>query len=163
MRRNTYEILLNWQNIILADPQPTLIMSEQELIQSSIARAENDLRIIHDCLKIISETVNPDTFFMRLDLLKQKAHDLVVLEPYIHTTGASPTVAFNEIIQNEQQCIYEFLCRYYNATFDKAQKTKTENGKKNQYQKFYDSLQPYADKMNDHNINYLKYKIRDRL
>jgi len=157
------EYLLEWQKIVLTDSPDKLIMTERQLKQTSEQQATNDLRIIQDCIKIISNTVKPDIFFSRMDLLKEKAIHLQTLEPYVNFSGASPTAAVNEIFDQEQDAIYELIGRCYNTAFEKAEKLKTEKGKKNQYQKFYDSLQPYADKMNNHNINYLKYKIRDRL
>lgn len=37
---------------------------------------------------------------------------------------------------------------------------KTDKGKLNQYQKFYDSLKPYFAEMNADNINYVETKYR---
>lgn len=155
--------LLVWQNLILQDPPTKLIMSEKQLKQITEQQATNDLRIVQDCLKIISNTVKPDIFFSRLDLLKEKSKHLVLLEPYIAFSGASPTAAYEEVLEKEQEAIYQFICRYFSTTFEKAESLKTEKGKKNHYQKFFDSLQPYTDRMNEHNLNYIEYKRRNHL
>lgn len=154
------ERLLAWQNVVLIDKTDKLIMTERELQETSNQMATNDLKIIQDCLKILSDTIKPDTFFSRLDLLKERSKHLILLEPYVKFEGASPTAGFNEVLEKEQEAIYEFIVRYFNATFEKAQSLKTEKGKENQYKKFYDSLVQYYDLMNDENIRYIEYKYK---
>ena len=155
--------LLTWQNLVFQDSPNKLIMSERQLKQLTEQQAGDDLRIIQDCIKIISDTIKPDIFFSRLELLKEKSKHLIQLESYINFSGASPSAAFKEVIANEQQAIYQFIGRYYNATFEKAKTLKTDKGKKNQFKKFYDSLQLYTDKMNEHNIKYIEYIVKDLL
>lgn len=125
---------------------------------SKQAQAENHMRIIQDCTKILSETVDPDTFFSRLDLLKEHSKQLVALEPYVTFRGASPTAAFEEVIEKEQEAINQFIVRYYNAVFEKAATLKTERAKNRNFQFFYDSLCPYYDRMDERNKNYIEYK-----
>lgn len=152
--------LLIWQKIVLSNSPDKLIMSEKQLKQASNQLAENHLRIIHDCTKLISDTTNPEVFFSRLELLKEHGKALVVLEPYADFSGASPTAALEEIISKEQDAIYNFIVRYYGTIFDKAASLKTEKAKKRQFQKFYDSLQNYYDRMDERNRRYIEYKHR---
>lgn len=153
--------LLTWQNVIMQDSQNKLAMTEKQLQETSDKMAANSLRIVQDCLQLLSETTKPDTFFSRLDLLKKESKTLASLEPYIKFSGVSPTVAFNELLDQEQEAIRQFLIRYFTSVYDKAMTLKTEKGRKNQYQKFYDTLQPYYQYMNDNNIDYIetKYKV----
>ncbi len=150
--------LLIWQNIITNEQSKKLYMSQQQLQQFTEQQASNDLRIINDCTKIISETVKPDIFFSRMDLMKEKAYHLLSLEPYIKTSGASITSAVKEIEADEQKAIFQFLVRYFTFTLEKADSLKTDKGKKNQYQKFYSSLQLYYDRMNSDNVSYIETK-----
>lgn len=152
--------LLEWQKIVMVDSPDKLIMNQKQLQQTSNQQAADDLRVIQDCIKIISETTNPDTFFMRLDLLKEKAAHLIPLEPYVKFTGSSLTDAVKEIIEQEQTAIYEFIIRYYSAVFSKTETLKTTRGKKNQFQKFFDSLEKYQESMDKRNLNYIAYKRR---
>lgn len=157
------EYLLNWQRAVMTDSPNKLIMTETQLKQASVQQAENDLRIIQDCIKILGTTTKPDTFFSRLDLMKKTATHLVKLEPYVQFSGATPTAAIKEIETDEQEAIYSFIGRYYATVFEKAENLKTEAGKKRRYQNFYDSLTPYFDRMNEHNQNYVRYKCRDKI
>jgi len=152
--------LLEWQKIVIVNSPNKLIMNQKQLQQISNQQAADNLRIIQDCIKIISETTSPDTFFMRLDLLKEKAAHLSLLEPYVKFSGASPSAAANEIAEQEQEAIYNFIIRYYSAVSDKAKSLKTERGKRNQFQKFFDNIEKYSSRMDKRNLNYIAYKKR---
>jgi hypothetical protein len=152
------EYLLNWQKIVMTDSPDKLVMTEEQLKHTSEQQAENDLRIFNDCLNILKTTTKPDTFFSRLDLAKKTITHLVKLEPYVKFSGIMPTEAVRVLEKDEQQVIYDFIARYFGEIFDKAEKLKTDAGKKKRYQSFYDSLTPYFDKMNEHNRNYVQYK-----
>lgn len=152
------EYLLEWQKTIITGDVSELITTEKQLKEFTQQQAENDLRIIHDCTRLLEETLNPDVFFMRLDLLIEKAQHLCKLEKYISFSGASPVDALNEITNNYQQVINRFLIRYFSDTFDKAENMKTEKGKKGKYQKFYTSLKQYYEYMDETNIDYIETK-----
>lgn len=154
------EYLLNWQRLVTPDSPHKLIMSEQQLKAISIQQAENDLRIIRDSAKLIEKTTKPDVFFMRLNLLVDRTMHLASLEKYISFSGASPTDAYNEVINNHQEIIRQFLIRYFSETFDKAEAMKTEKGRIGKYQKFYDSLQEFYHYMNPENIDFIETKYK---
>lgn len=154
------DYLLQWQNTVLTDKTTSLIMTEQQLKEATIQQADNDLRIINDCKKLIETTLKTDVFFMRLNLFVEKAKHLSELEKYITFSGASPTAAYNEIKNDYHKAINQFLYRYFSDTFDKAENMKTEKGKIGKYQKFYDSLQEYYCYMNDENIDYIETKYK---
>lgn len=153
--------LLDCQKIIMPNSPNKLVMTEKQILHAAEQQAINDLRIIQDSNKIISNTLKPDTFFSRLDLLKEKSEHLKKLEPYVNFSGASPTDALQEIMDKEQDAIYNFIIRYYNSIWEKAESLKTPKGKQNQFQKFYTALQPYYNKMNKRNINYIEYKYKN--
>lgn len=148
--------LLTWQNDIMSDAPNTLIMNEKQLKETTSLQAENDIRIINDCIKIISETINPDTYFSRFNLLLEKGNHLLILEQYIKFSGASISDAIQEIHDNKQESIRNFLSRYYENVSLKMKSLKTEKGKMNQLEKFYNSLKPYFLEMNQENIDFIE-------
>ena len=154
------ERLLKWQALVTGEAGDRLVMSEQQLRNASNQQAQNDLRIMNDCKKIIESTLDPETFFSRLNLLVEKGEHLCKLEEYISFSGASPSAALSEIKAEYQEAIKQFLVRYFCDTFDKAEALKTQNGKNGRYKKFYDSLQPYYSVMNADNIDYIETKYR---
>lgn len=150
--------LLEWQNTLLEEPINKLIMTEQQLKTQTESRVNNDLRIINDSSKLIENTVKPDVFFQRLQLLEKKAADMVRFEKFISFKGAIPSEGLEEVRDNKQQAIKLFLIRYFNAIYDKSETLKTNKAKLNQYQKFYDSMQPYYEYMDKDNIDYVETK-----
>ena len=154
------DYLLQWQKTVLADDTNKLIMTEQQLKEATLQQAQNDLRIINDCKKLIETTLKPDVFFMRLNLLVEKVVHLCELEKYISFSSVSSTTAYIEVKNEYNQAIKQFLIRYFSDTFDKAEKMKTEKGKIGKYQKFYDSLQEYYCYMNEENIDYIETKFK---
>ena len=152
--------LLELQKLVLKDSPDYLILSEKQLKATASQIAARDLEIIQDCIRIIGDTKKPDTFFTRFDLLIEKADRLRKLEKFIHFSGASPSLAYGEIFAEEQECVGQFLVRYFMDVFDQASNTKTVRGKLSKYQKFYDSLQPYYHRMDESNIDYIETKYR---
>jgi hypothetical protein len=154
------EHLLRWQKLLIPDSPNKLIMTEQQLKSATMQQVENDLRIIQDCVKLVEKTTKPDVFFMRLNLLKEKSKHLASFEKYIKFSGASPTAAYNDVVQNYHEAVNKFLIRYFSETFDKAEAMKTEKGRIGKYQKFYDSLQEYYCYMSYENIDYIETKYK---
>lgn len=160
MSNEKKERLLRWQKLILTNSPDRLIMTEQQLKAATQQQAENDLRIMNDCYKIVEETIKPDVFFMRLNMLLEKSLRLCSFEQYISFKGANPSEAYNEIKTKYQEAIKQFLIRYFSDTFDKAEAMKTEKGRIGKYQKFYDSLQEYYKFMDKENIDYIETKYK---
>lgn len=154
------EELLLLQKVLVENSPDKLIYSEKQLKALANKSAKDSLRIANDCIKILQTTVKPDVFFDRLQLFTWHTSNLALLEKYISFSGASPKEVFSVLISEKQECIGEFLVRYFCQVLDKADSLKTAKGKLNQYQKFYDSLKPYFAEMNAENINYIETKYR---
>lgn len=148
--------LLAWQKLVMPNSPDRLVFNEQQLAQWTAVITEQDFKIINDCLKIIQETVKPDVFFTRLELLKEKIAHLQMFEPYVKFQNVNPTQLSDTVRQKEQETISSFLDRYLDAVCRKANDMKSAKGKKNQYEKFYSSLQEYYPLMNDENIQYIE-------
>ena len=147
--------LLELQKIVVENSPDFLIMSESQLMDIAKEQAQNHLRIIGDCTKLLSSTIKPDVFFSRLDLLEKHSKHLMQFEPYINFSGALPSEGYNEFVANKNLCVRQFIARYSSAISDKAKTMKTERGRKNQYQKFYDELEPYFPVISIKNIEYV--------
>ena len=154
------EELLELQKLVMINSPDRLIMSEKQLKSMAATMANRDLEIIQDCICIIGSTNKPDTFFSRLALMIDKADNLRKFEKYVSFKGASPSEAYGQLWNDHQECIHQFLVRYFMDVFDQAEKLKTDKGKLNKYQKFYDSLQPYYNQMNANNIDYIETKYK---
>lgn len=152
--------LLEWQSVIVGHPVDKPTMARKELEYWSHSMARDSIRIIQDSSRIVHETKDPEVFFSRFDLLEQHYGFLCALSKFIKTTNEPPEAVLAAFRETKQEEIYRFISRYYTATCEKALTLKTASGKKNRFQKFYDSLQPYLDEMDDHNRNYVNYKYK---
>ena len=115
--------------------------------------AQNDLRIMKESALLVEETLKPDVFFSRLDLLLETSEHLASIEQYISISGISPTDAYWETKRLYQQKVKEFILRYYSDAYDKALSLKTKSGKENRMKKTYETLMQYKDKMREDNIS----------
>lgn len=147
--------LLELQFLVVRDSPDRLIMSESQLMTIAIQQAENDIRILRDCMHILETTLKPDVFFARLKLMEETAEHLVRFEPYVPFSGASPYAAYEEFSANKHICVNMFITRYFSCVCEKADSMKTERGRNNQYLKFIDSFAAYPFYINDENKNYI--------
>lgn len=156
---------LEWQNVLLSEPQNKLIMNKSQLVESTIQQVSIHIKRFDDCSKIINETVKPDVFFSRLEIAEESLRLLKRLEPFfIYVDKIKTEVQISELLEKfkreKQSYIESFLVRSTNETMIKALGMKTEKGKKNQYKKLYDSLLPYFNMMNSDNIKYIESEIK---
>lgn len=125
--------------------------------------AANSLRICKESIKIVYETTNPDTFFSRYDIILKETANIETFSDRFNFGDTSPQAMRQEVVNGKQKYIRDMIDRYWNETYAKAQTLKTDNGKKNRYQKFYDALEQYKDEMNDDNVRYYNQKYQDAI
>lgn len=151
-----YYRLLQFQQILLDDSPSELIMSETEIQIVTRQQIENDSRIMEESYKIIDETKNPDTFFSRLDLFLERLQHIALFDPLLDTNFSK---TLKELEDDLQDIINDFLERYWIDIYDNAQKLKTDSGRKKRLQKYYDTLQPYFNRLNEKNMEFIKNKM----
>lgn len=164
-KKEEKEYFLAWQNAILDKPVNKLIMSKEELARVTKDKLSNDLRILQDSLEIVENTLNPDTFFSRLNLMVEVSNRLQKYEPYLYKKPEEHPVLYFQVIQNYQQFVRRFLLRYYSDTYSKIEKLKTNKGKLNRWEKWYESLHVHYCYMNEENIQLIEsdYRLKKNL
>lgn len=148
--------LLEWQAFVTGQQSSKLHMTKAQLKASTQQMANDSLRISSDCIRIISETIKPEVFFSRMDLLYQHTYKLSICEKYIQFSGALPSQALAQFGQDHFNAVQAFINRYTQATYSKAATLKTTKGKLNQAVKFYDSLVPYFNNIEPQNIQMIE-------
>lgn len=154
--------LLHWQNLIYPSTTQLRFDANQLRAQSAFIISKH-AQIAHDCMEIINTTTVPETFFSRYDLLIEKLTLLSSLEKYVKFNTYSPTQQLNSAIRKQPLATKAFIDRCWNSTVEKASPLKTEKGRKNRYQKFYDTLLNYSDKMTEDNILYAENIIKSKV
>lgn len=152
--------LFKWQQLV-APNTPKLVMNKQQLQAETKRQAAAKIKIIQDCVRLVNTTIKPDVFFKRHDMLKEKAYELTLFEPYLQFTGKSPSEAYREILEKEPDTIFDFLERYFEAVEIKVDKLKTNKAKQNQYLAFYASLQPYFLYMDEETVDSIEVAYKE--
>ena len=148
--------LLEWQKLVMEN-SPNYLVSKIELENATNRTISNNYRIMQDCIELIYDTVNPKVFFSRMELLKTTTEHLFKFKPYIVLNNSIIPTSLSAI-ENEQRITTAFIERYYKKICSDISKLKTEKGRENQYQKFYDTLMQYKNKMNNNNIEYVEHQ-----
>lgn len=125
--------------------------------------AANSLRICRESIKIIYETTNPDTFFSRYEIILRETANIEAHSDKFNFGDLSPQTMRQEVVNGKQKYVRNMIDRYWDETVKGADSLKTDNGKKNRYQKFYDTLEQYKDEMSGENIIYYTAKYRSAL
>ena len=120
--------------------------------------AVNSLKICRESIKIICETTNPDTFFSRYEIILKEAANIEAHSDKFNFGNLSPQTMRQEVVNSKQKYIRDMIDRYWDETSKGADGLKTDNGKKNRYQKFYDTLERYKNEMSEENIKYYTSK-----
>ena len=151
--------LIEWQNAVMSHKSEKLYTNRKQLEAATIQIVRDCMRIFDDSVNLIRSTYKPDVFFSRLELAEQKLEILVYIEPYMKqvkaiTMSQSMQELMNEFQSNKDRYICDFLYKCYYKTKEKADDMKTEKGKQNQFKKFQESIEPFADRLNKLNKDY---------
>lgn len=110
---------------------------------------KRDLQIVNDCANLIENTTNPDVFFERWNLYMEKLKILADAQDkgLVKVSGESISKKYKKLSGKETytDAVNQFIKRYWNDTCKKAENLKTENGKKNRYNKFFEKMGTYDD------------------
>lgn len=152
------------------DPQPMQVYEKTRLNPDglpperayTLEQAQNCFRIMDDCSYLLQSTMKPDTFFSRLDLMKQQIEYLKEISQNPNLTFSSPIDELEATLNQESdEMVYDFIVRYYEDMATKADELKTDKGRRNRYQKFFDTLDSYSEYLNERNRTYLSHKKQE--
>ena len=126
-------------------------------VQTEQVQPEDCIRIINDCSRILQSTVDPGTFFSRLDLMEKQIQTMQQLSSTI-TFSPSPDEIERAYREDMDTIVHDFLVRCFNDTASQADRLKTEKGKKNCYQKLFDTLSEHRKYLSEGNLQYIHCK-----
>lgn len=123
-------------------------------------QAQNDLRIIGESSKIAQETLKPEIFFSRFDLILERYEHLISIEDYVSFSSERPSELYTQIKSSTSDTIQHFIKRYFLDAYQKARELKTQTGRQNRITKSFETLMLYQDKMDSVCVS-LAEKLRD--
>lgn len=109
--------------------------------------AQNDLRIIGESSKIVEETLKPDVFFYRFDLIFDRYEHLSAIEKFVSFQSERPSEIYAKVKDGYDKCVEEFIWKFFLDALKKAMELKTTSGRQNRIRKSFDSIMLYQDKM----------------
>ena len=126
------DYLFEWQRKLV--PNSTkLTLTRAQLEQLTTETATTIIAQLNDSSKILQNTKEPSTFFMRLDFTFKRMNELKELEPYIKSISVSPSYMIDVANSEKQKIIKDFLYRYTRAVVKKTDSLKTAKSKKNNW------------------------------
>lgn len=123
-------------------PGSTEAVSWNQLVAAAQTQAPQWEKILTDSRQLIHETVNPEVFFSRYDLILDVLQKLSVAEKVVEISW-SPSSELNAVYNNQEAEISSFIDRSYQQMKVKAASLKTERGKRNRKIHYYQSMLPY--------------------
>lgn len=143
-QRDIPELGVTIKTTVTPDIPPNEILRDMRKSYTLI-QAQNDFRILDDCIRLIQTTTNFETFFMRSELGKQKALTLRQAEQAkikgIRGTQEAVTTMFS-LAESEKK---RLLSASFEQVKQKVSSLSTPRGKKNNWNKYLEQLQKYQD------------------
>ena len=144
--------LLEWQNLIAANPTNRLVMTENQLKAATQRVAANHLRIVKESAELCNTTKKPEVFFSRYELLVSEERKLIALSKYVKFTGTSPSAALNQVLKERTAATRNLIDR----CLEDAAGLKTAASRSKRCRKMLQDFLPYKDKIGKENWRYLE-------
>jgi len=116
------------------------------------------IRQVHDCARILQTTTDPYVFFSRFDTLVELTTKLAFASNagYIKLTNNIDINLLLALSNDRVEPINDFIKRAYFKACEDSESLKTVNGKENKLSSFFESMNPYTDKMEPFNVTFLQ-------
>ncbi len=103
-------------------------------------QAQSLMKQLHESADLINTTTNPKTYFGRVGFAFDTLLELTKYEKYDIFTGSTPTDDLNKMKNNLEISVNAFIDRSYEAQLIKISTLKTQQGKKNSLNNYFDSM-----------------------
>lgn len=114
--------------------------AKPSLSSYDIEHAKYLLKQLNESTNIVNHTTNPKTYFGRLNFIFDTLIEMTKYEKSGIYKGSSPTQNLNKLKNDLESSVNAFIDRAYEAQIIKTCSLKTEQGKINSLNKFFDSM-----------------------
>lgn len=126
------------------EPTTSKSTDNQQNIQNNNAfdrnRAEYLLKQLNESTNIVNNTTDPKVYFKRLNLIFDILMEMTKYEKYGIYKGSTPTQDLNKLKNDLGSSVKAFIDRTYEAQILKTCNLKTQQGKVNSLNKYFDSM-----------------------
>lgn len=113
------------------------------------------LKIIYECADHVNTTTNPEVVFSRYDLMLETLAKLADVERLVKLSGKKPSVQLKELVTIRERATNTFIDRSYQAARDGATNLKTEKGRVNAINNYFEKMGAYRGRMTPANLAHL--------
>lgn len=121
------------------------------------------MKILTDCRNLVNRTAEPDVFFPRYEQLKETAANLDSISKYVKFKGTKPAEVLRMAQEQEEAATRDFILRSFQRAVLGAEKAKTEKGKRGQFDRFQEKLEPYYCQMSAANADLVQQLHADAI
>lgn len=147
--------LIKLQNIILKTNDTRLIISRKQLSDATNKYVFQHSKIVNDCVNLLGNSNNTDTFFNRFNLLVENLTCLSKIEQYHSFNGILPSIQLNKVLSGKEMMINAFIDKNWGSLLSKIASLKTEKAKQNNIDKFFENMFLYKNSLCNSNIEHL--------
>lgn len=155
--------LIRWQNLVFDKPTPFLHTTEAQLKGITPAIFQRHLEIANDSAKLFNNTANAEVFFSRYDLFIKECEFLIALSEFVKLYDSNISNQLQKAKGQYNQIVMDFINRAWIDTCAKAERLKTEKGKQNKYNKFFELMKQYEHRMPEQCRNHYKTLSTDKI
>lgn len=112
---------------------------------------------------VVNSTTDPDAFFTDYESLKDLAAKLVELSKYVKFRGTKPAEVLKMAQEQEEASTRDFILRSFQRALLGAEKAKTAKGKRSQFDRFLEKLEPYYCQMSAGNAELVQQLHADAI
>lgn len=112
---------------------------------------------------VVNSTTDPDAFFTDYESLKDLAAKLVELSKYVKFRGTKPAEVLKMAQEQEEAATRDFILRSFQLALLGAEKAKTAKGKRSQFDRFLEKLEPYYCQMSAGNAELVQQLHADAI
>lgn len=105
------------------------------------------LRIAQESANICNNTVNPDVFFSRYDLMELTLRRLAAIEHFLSFSDNLPSSVLEDVQAQRSAAIRDMIERSYQREQSEAQKLKTETGRENRMRRYFETMNQFSEQL----------------
>ncbi|WP_236035017.1 hypothetical protein [Clostridium sp. HV4-5-A1G] len=148
--------LLKLQNIVYGKNYDKIIFPKQQILDSAHnVYVPQIARMIYDSQKLVNNSIEPKTFFFRINFLIEKLQELANIEDLIDFNEPLPSSQLNEVMNHYDLLVQQFLERYIENCVQKIEKLKTDKGKLNKINTSLENILEYKKFLKPSHLNYI--------